>query len=505
MSDPFDARVLRSLVRETAAETPAEPNWDALEDRLFARLDDAPTALSLAVDRVEDEDGSEDDTTSVRLSELPAEDRPSPDPLERMIAAAPLPTVAVVVAKRDRVVHMPGAERADADGPSFAEGDDDRNDDRKSSAAIDSFHSPSLILEPATAPRPNAGRRAVAVFGALAVAACLALLVGTLVRKASTPQGPVENASIQQEHWVDPNEIPLAAGLENVRDAAALRQGDIVEATQGAVAFGRKDQWMWTLAPGSRVRIEAPTGPSGDQVIVLQNGSIRASVTGVARSNPLIIQADDAMVSVEGAALPALFTVTRSSKGLAVEVEQGATLLGGRLGGDTHRLGPLDRATLSLDGRDFRLLEPVAVAPVRTSVTADGLTPPSEVRRVDPPAAPPRVETPRAPASVASASVAPTSEPVDPPAVTTWTEASVRSSVTGCIQGLLDKQASTSGVSLSAESSVRFVVDDEGVIRSASFSPPLKPELQACAAGLLRSKVSSGVRSIQFSVSIVGH
>lgn len=523
MSDPFDARVLRSLVREAASDQPSEPDWDAVEERLFARLDDAPTSLSRSVDRgVVDDEGLEDDTTSVRLSELPSEDRASPDPDER--ASAPL--VAGVGTRGGAVVHTPGmpgetldapmAERkvsargrAEAAGPpmtSFAEADD--AEERKSSAAIDAFHSPSLMLEGRPAARvPVTARRALGVMGALAVAACIALLVGSVVRRAAVDSRAAEaGATIQGERWVDPSELPMAAGLENVRDAAALQKGDVVEATQGAVAFGLKDRWMWTLAPGSRVRIEAASGDSGDQVVVLQNGSIRASVAGDARQTPFVVEADDARVSVEGTSLPALFTVTRSSKGLAVEVEQGATLVGGKSGAP-HRLGAMERATLSLDGREFRLLDPIAVVgPTRTSVTADGIAPTSEAHRQDPPApVAPRVE-PRAPTPPASSapSAAPTPEPpaAEPP-VAVLTESGVRSSVVGCIEGQLNKQASQSGVSVSAESTVRFVVDEEGLIRSASFSPPLKPELQSCAAGLLRSKVGGGVRSIQFPISVV--
>ena len=38
MNDPIDARILRSLVRESQREEPETPAWDDLEARLFARL-----------------------------------------------------------------------------------------------------------------------------------------------------------------------------------------------------------------------------------------------------------------------------------------------------------------------------------------------------------------------------------------------------------------------------------------------------------------------------------
>lgn len=510
MSDPFDARVLRSLVREAAAEEGKTPDWDSLEDQLLRRLDEAPTALSLAMDRERDDDQDDDANTAVRLSELPVEERVSPDPL---------PTVAVVARQHDAVVHMPGtrtgkAAEADADHDSEAE----LAHDRKSSAAIDSFHSPSLMLDP----KPRAGalvtRRVLGAVGALAVAACIALLVGAVLRRSDAGSSSASSSvSIQEERWVDASEVPLAAGLENVHDASALRRGDVVEATQGAVAFGLKDQVMWTLAPGSRVRIE-----SNDvhPVVVLQTGSLRASVAGGARENPLVVQAGDAVVRVDGAALPALFTVTRSSRGLAVEMEQGTTLvsaLSAVSSADMHRLGSRERGFVSLDAREFKRLEPVAISePVRTSITADGLVPTSRpeapvasapLSRVEPPVAPVAAgvsATPGVPSpSVASASP-PSAPPPSAPSEVVLSEASVRTSVAGCIDAVMSKQASQGGVSVSAESTVRFVIDEDGVIRSASFNPPLKPELQACAAPLLRSKISGGARSIQFPVSVVG-
>lgn len=542
MSDSFDARILRSLVREAAAEEGKTPDWDSLEDRLFARLDEAPTALSRAMDRADDDDHDDDANTAVRLSELPGEERVSPDPL---------PSVAVVARHHDAVVHMPGAQTLGAASAHDRVEDDVARstearstearyaearaaeareaDDRRSSAAIESYHSPSLMLEPRPRGAAPMTRRVLGVVGALAVAACLALLIGGVLRRSdSGASGSSNSVSIQEERWVDASDVPLAAGLENVHDAGALRRGDVVEATQGAVAFGLKDQLMWTLAPGSRVRIESTDMPGGNHVVVLQSGSLRASVAGSARVNPLVVQAGDAMVRVEGTALPALFTVTRSSKGLAVEMEQGTTLVSALnasgsysgVGGDVHRLGSRERAFVSLDAREFKLLEPVAISePVRTSVTADGLVPSTvDARRPDAPVAPAptlgekRVDT--APASTVvgapsalRSSSAGSAEPPPPAAPTpseaVLSEASVRTSVASCIDAVMNKQASQGGVSVSAESTVRFVVDEDGVIRSASFNPPLKPELQACAAPLLRSKVSGGARSIQFPVSVV--
>ena len=40
MSDPVDARVLRMMVLEAASEEVDVPDWDALEERLVARLDE---------------------------------------------------------------------------------------------------------------------------------------------------------------------------------------------------------------------------------------------------------------------------------------------------------------------------------------------------------------------------------------------------------------------------------------------------------------------------------
>jgi hypothetical protein len=58
------------------------------------------------------------------------------------------------------------------------------------------------------------------------------------------------------------------------------------------------------------------------------------------------------------------------------------------------------------------------------------------------------------------------------------------------------------GVAVSMHSTLSLVVDSESSIHAAAFNPPLRPDLQSCAVGLLHKKVTGGARTISLPIDI---
>ncbi len=424
MSDPIDARVLRWMVREAAAEAPSSvvllsdadgkssvleksSALDSAEEALLARLDAPPSALGKAlVDGLPfaADDGDDDVSRPPQSSDvlLRGSDEEGEDDTDvRLSRPSAIPAFARV--------DVPGA------APVFSFGHG--GDADVESAASEAFHSTSLVHEPPRArdaKAPSRARRArwATVASLVAAAACVLFFAARGSRFFERiPGDGARNgeASIQAERWVNVNDVPLAPGLSSelgdVRDLNALHAGDVVEATQGAVSFGSKDRLTWTLAPGTRVLVRAGIEEnSARHVLVLENGSIRADVLGTAsrtasNADPVgadamglfVIEAGDtevATATANGLASRTTFSVTRSSIGLVVDVEEGTTRVSSRFEPSNARLlSAPHRASASLDGaKDFKFLDPIRTAlfdaPV-TSPTSDRPTRATAPSRTD--------------------------------------------------------------------------------------------------------------------------
>ena len=578
MSDPVDARVLRWMVRETASESASPVDWDAAEDKLLARLDAPPSVLGSALEkaRLEGPDANATADEDDELAGIPliaaesshsatigsagsADDAGDEDTDVRLSLPVALPSVPFA-ASAVASIHTPGGTPHTI----FLQGD--VGDDE--SVATDAYHSTSLIHDPPKnleKARPSRARRArwATVASLAAVAACALFFTGgaRLFGHAPGEDSRPTEATIQAEHWVDAADVPLAPGLDGVRDLNALHAGDVVEATDGAVSFGSKDRLTWTLAPGTRVLIRTGIESSSTRhVLVLENGSIRADVARAdapadarerAAADPSLVAAADAIglfvveagdTQVATAGMQAglgsyertTFSVTRSSIGIVVDVEEGTTRVSAR--SDLHPsearfLSAPHRASVSLDGaKDFRLLDAIRTAMLNlpspsvdhASRTPDGTRDAdrSNPRNADPIRNAPRADEPRladrvdpieaqkAPASdsqsdrTAKDGTAGAQAPTDDPALT---EASILASLNACFATKQAKHKADDKegtVSFSDRSTLTLGVDDQSTLRNAAFNPPLRPDLQACAVGLLHKKVEGGPRTITLPIEI---
>jgi len=495
MSDPIDARVLRTMVREAAAEEMNVPDWDALEERLLARLDEPPSALSRAlIESADTHVGTDDDESSLA---------------ERVLASGELGLEGELGGRENAAkIHFIG--------------DDDCDSQERHVAAGEVVHSPSLIHEPPRLQRaaPKASRF-VAVAAMLSIAACATFfLAGGSKLFGTEGDGRTTTATdapIVAEHWVDPAEVPMAPGMDNVRDLSALHAGDVVEATQGAVSFGQKDQLTWTLSAGTRVLIRSGIEPTSlRHVVVLESGSIRADITtaGFTSLDPFVIEAGDTRVAAD----QTTFSVTRSSRGIVVDVEHGTATVGPReeIGlGTGHRLSSPLRASASLDGsREFKLLDAARVS------SNDGVVPLPELRHDDDRSSKPdahRTDADRRAADARSTEVpASSSSPSGPstntpaasspaPSEVTLDEGTIRAMLNGCFADVEAKRKASAGgdasVSVSMRSTLHLGIADS-TIKSASFNPPLRPDLQSCAVPLLRKKIVGATGALDLPLEI---
>jgi hypothetical protein len=257
------------------------------------------------------------------------------------------------------------------------------------------------------------------------------------------------------------------------------------------------------------------------QVVALERGSLEADVTPRDPSEGFVeafaIEAGGTRVAVHGT----LFRVVREHDRIVVDVEHGTVAVGptGHVGVTTGRIlvGPA-RASFSLDGgRSARRLDrsqAVAIAAAPASgdpqypshgavapIADDAGAHAGVDRAAQPSVRPGRVASHDHPAPDASPAaveepIAPVAEPV------VLTESGVQSTLVGCIKSA--SGASTSGVVVQVSSKLTLKIRDDGTIQSGRFDPPLKPELQNCAGGIMGGRFAPGARTLVIPVS-VGH
>ena len=564
VSDPFDARLLRRMVTDLVSEEMPAVDWDAAEDRLLARIhgtegarpfgDGAPLAMH-------EDEASEiefgDRISEVALGELSSIGLDEDDRGHRADG------VLVRVTATDRLP----STHSDSDRPSLgvvsAVGVDNRASQVPSVLSTHTALAKTLRPEQAGGPTRSSlddarvtslaaareRRRWVSVAALVAVAACFAFVIGGAMAKRPSPgergaraaaseQGTTdEQPEITAERLVDPSDVPMAAvgagRATDAHDLAALHAGDVIEASAGPVSFAgsvsfaaagntpdRSENVSWTLAPGSRVRVRTGLETPG-HVLVLENGSIRAEIASVgfvdaaALANaprasslgPFVVEAGDTAVAVGDT----IFSVTRSSKGIVVDVEEGSVAVGPRLlsgrlaAGNDGVDGPMkvlsapSRGSFSLDGgRSYKSLDPVSAAFAANDrgPSPAAVLPVVKAQRDGARHTPVQVDT----AGPGPLSMVPT-EPV-------LTEASIRSSLGRCFSQVEAQRKAASGkdksdaVSVVMRSRLSLRVADDGAIKGASFNPPLRPDLQSCGVSLLSAHVDRGARTLEIPIEI---
>jgi len=365
-------------------------------------------------------------------------------------------------------------------------------------------------------------RSAVAFVAALAVAAGVVLGLG--IGPASTP------SIVAVAEPIDPESLPLApgyatasptstAGSATVRDLGSLKTGDIVEATTGPVAFGRFGVLTWTLSAGGRLSIRSGSDTS-QHIVALESGSLRGQVLG---DETFIVEVGDTEVATTTGVL---FSVTRSSKGLFVDVAEGEAsvgALGGYASGTGERqvLRAPHRGKFASDGsRAFELLpDPVAtrdevvdddVSHARPTAAAAGHEDHTELATRPTRALPATPEQPvpavDAPGSDATDTATPAVTDASPGATVggeLLNESAVRARIMGCIANVrAEHSTSNDGVSVSVVSTLKLSLDASGAVKGASFNPPLLPEYQSCAVFVLRGRLAPGQRTVSIPFEV---
>lgn len=467
MADQPDARALRRMAMELAGDEAPKLDWDRLESALMSRLDEGPKMTA--------------EETARRVAELD-------DELEGRDELDP---------SLERESFTPGSSLSPASTPLQLDALPAAAARGRDSVAAPA---PDMSIAPANDRRPL-WRRSL---GLVAVAAALVLGVGaSLLHRTAQPDAP----TIAAERWVDPESVPMAQGMPGVRDIDALHVGDVVEAAAGSLSFGRSGLVL-SFAAGTRVKIV--DDGAGQRVLVLEHGSIDARVAGSeSDASGLAIHAGETRLSRVGN--DTSFVVTRSSRGLVVEVEAGTVSVGAVRGAEAPRvLQAPAKATVSLDGaREIR--------PVVSDARRDEVVP-----RVDDRSSPP-IETPPLPvvdrsrtSPETTARPTPSTEasaiPDDAPAAAdrTVSEASLRGQLDGCFRGVQTARREVAAkegnvndeVKVAIRSTLELRVNGEGFVESGKFTPPLRADLQACAVPLMRARVGGGARVLRLPVEI---
>ncbi len=334
--------------------------------------------------------------------------------------------------------------------------------------------------------------------GAFAVAAAFAL--AWFAREA--PRG--SDVAVVSEP-IDPMKLPVAAGMPGgTRDVAALNRGDVVEAALGPVSFGKLGVLEWTLAAGGRLAVRQALSSSlrgENHEVELESGSIDGAVSD---EHELVVFAGDTQVSTVG---PATLNITRSSQRLVVDLKTGSAAIGRR--GERSNVRVLSapvRASFSLDGGlKFEVIPDAPVAAVNPEAVANPGpvdAPPSEPAPVTTAASEAKPNNAK---SVASAPAAPASVSASADgAGPALSDAAVSSTLMSCLAGVRAKEqgSGASGVSVSVASTLTVQTRDDGSVKSASFNPPLRGEMQSCAVFLFRSKLTGGARTLAVPISL---
>ena len=382
-----------------------------------------------------------------------------------------------------------------------------------------------LMLEVIKSDEARAAREAAAprsaflqTFAFAAAAALIALGVST----SGSGAAPVA-AALSEPIMVDIAQIQAAPGEPGALDLTKLEAGDMVVTKDAPVTFRREGVVAFTLAPSSRITVRSAGDSRGvGTTVELEQGAVHAEVTPRPASEGLVeafaVEVGGTRVAVHGTA----FSVGRTEAGILVDVEHGTVAVGptGNAGITMgHILVGPSRATFSLDGgRSARFLsrepallartaQPLAAAAVIAAPPSHGAIAAVDAQQEAAPAAPgAHVAAPaHAPAAVIEAPAPPpdgvaASLPVAPAAPASLSEAVIVARLRQCFERA-NAGGSGEAVAVSVVSTLHLSLQADGSVRSAIFTPPLKPELMSCAGGAISGKFAEGNRQLDLPVS----
>jgi ferric-dicitrate binding protein FerR (iron transport regulator) len=331
--------------------------------------------------------------------------------------------------------------------------------------------------------RLTSGRSArwVVAAGGLAVAAAIALVVGTSRQTRS-----IDGAQVAVEEGAGTVTAVEGGGQllvdgKSVGVGAALRAGDVIEARGAQATIERLGKLTLIFERGSKATV---THVDGALVLALEAGAVEAQVVPVPSGEAFAVDVGHSRVAVHGTHL----RVARVGEHVMVDLSEGVISLGEapRIG---STLGSLLTApahaefttsdaegTLTLSHDPAVLRAPVSLG-ASTSVrgglpsVAPAPAAKAETGEVRPPvvATAPHEGHPSTPLPHSVASVEPSPE------------AAIASAVRAC----LAERPRADNVTVVVSTTVRLGLGPDGAVTSARFDPPVAPDVNVCASGTI--------------------
>lgn len=286
-----------------------------------------------------------------------------------------------------------------------------------------------------------------AATAALAVAAAAALFVG---RKAPVPP-PAPIALAAEASLVQSGELTIAGKPAHGGDV--LREGDELRA-DGRVLFDRPAKVTWLVDGPVKAKVKS----AGETLILgLEDGAIEAQVVPVKTGEAFAVDLQTAGSLVRVAVHGTHLRVTRKGDAVTVDLTEGVIAIGvPPANGVTTGTEVRAPARVELDAKDLGTMRVIDTG-VRAAVALE--------------TQPPAKET-----------AAPKTRPLAPRPAPKPREA-ILAAIRACAHGAAREGA----VHVTVSSELELAVSPAGTVTSARFTPPLEPELQACAARAIYS------------------
>jgi FecR protein len=295
--------------------------------------------------------------------------------------------------------------------------------------------------------------------------------------------------------------VVAATAPRELAKGGAIAEGDVIDVRAGRAIFARGEPRgvTWALEDNAQVEVRA----AGETLILaLAKGAVEAQVTPVAAGEAFAIDVEGTRVAVHGTHL----RVERQGARAIVDLREGVISIGnppkkGATYGDlvtapahvefdpadphgtlkvSHEISRVrTAASLGSAAAVAEISAPRPVAPIVPAPLASSSTPP----RAAPPAAPvpaaPATPAAVPPAAPASAVTSPVPPPPEPAQADPNPERSVVDQIRACARKHVEH---ADGVVITVSTRLELRIADSGMVSAAVFDPPLRAEVQACAA-----------------------
>jgi hypothetical protein len=310
--------------------------------------------------------------------------------------------------------------------------------------------------------------------------------------------------------------IGAPAAMTIATAGSALERGDAAEAHDAKGFFQRDNQVTWALEDGARVAVR---GTHGALVLALERGAVEAQVTPVPAGEAFAVDVEGTRIAVHGTHL----RVAREGTRVVVDLTEGVVSIGAppRTGSTYGELVNAP-AHIEFDANDPKGTMKVTHDPARVRAALALRAPAENVVAVSPRMTiPPAAATaPRAPGTVTAPALAAASGPgaiarapsatglvlpstgAATAAATSAPLADPEKAIAGAVLACARAQASGSerpeDVTITVSSKLVLRIGDDGAVMSARFEPPLAPEVQTCASGVIYGArfAAAGTRTI---------